>query len=98
LAAQTRYERAADKEIEASEHRASARSAQRIAQAEAESAALRVRVEMLEAERAEWRTQAEATIERLTRRAEREREDGRGAAEWMRDHLNGIRRELKTIL
>jgi GntR family transcriptional repressor for pyruvate dehydrogenase complex len=27
-----------------------------------------------------------------------EREDGRGAAEWMRDHLNAIRRELKTIL
>lgn len=27
-----------------------------------------------------------------------EREDGRGAAEWMRDHLKGIRRELKTIL
>jgi len=27
-----------------------------------------------------------------------EREDGRGAAEWMRDHLNAIRRELKDIL
>lgn len=27
-----------------------------------------------------------------------EREDGRGAAEWMRDHLNAIRRELKEIL
>ena len=26
------------------------------------------------------------------------REDGRGAAEWMRDHLNAIRRELKDIL
>lgn len=27
-----------------------------------------------------------------------EKEDGRGAAEWMRDHLNAIRRELKDIL
>jgi GntR family transcriptional repressor for pyruvate dehydrogenase complex len=27
-----------------------------------------------------------------------EREDGRGAAEWMRDHLNAIRRELKEIV
>jgi GntR family transcriptional repressor for pyruvate dehydrogenase complex len=27
-----------------------------------------------------------------------ERVDGRGAAEWMRDHLNAIRRELKDIL
>jgi GntR family transcriptional repressor for pyruvate dehydrogenase complex len=27
-----------------------------------------------------------------------EREDGRGASEWMRDHLNAIRRELKDIL
>ena len=27
-----------------------------------------------------------------------EREDGRGAAEWMRDHLNAIRREIKDIL
>ena len=27
-----------------------------------------------------------------------EREDSRGAAEWMRDHLNAIRRELKDIL
>jgi GntR family transcriptional regulator, transcriptional repressor for pyruvate dehydrogenase complex len=27
-----------------------------------------------------------------------EREDGRGAAEWMRDHLNAIRRELKAIV
>ncbi len=27
-----------------------------------------------------------------------EREDGRGAATWMRDHLNAIRRELKDIL
>ena len=27
-----------------------------------------------------------------------EREDGQGAAEWMRDHLNAIRRELKDIL
>ncbi len=27
-----------------------------------------------------------------------EREDGRGAAEWMREHLNAIRRELKDIL
>ena len=27
-----------------------------------------------------------------------EREDGRGAAEWMRDHLNAIRRELRDIL
>ena len=27
-----------------------------------------------------------------------EREDGRGAAEWMRDHLNAIRQELKDIL
>jgi GntR family transcriptional repressor for pyruvate dehydrogenase complex len=26
------------------------------------------------------------------------REDGRGAAEWMREHLNAIRRELKDIL
>jgi hypothetical protein len=27
-----------------------------------------------------------------------EREDSCGAAEWMRDHLNAIRRELKDIL
>jgi GntR family transcriptional repressor for pyruvate dehydrogenase complex len=27
-----------------------------------------------------------------------EREDGRGAAKWMRDHLNAIRQELKDIL
>ena len=27
-----------------------------------------------------------------------EREDGRAAAEWMRDHLNAIRRELKEIV
>lgn len=27
-----------------------------------------------------------------------EREDGRGAAEWMREHLNAIRRELRDIL
>jgi GntR family transcriptional repressor for pyruvate dehydrogenase complex len=27
-----------------------------------------------------------------------ESEDGRGAAEWMRDHLNAIRREIKDIL
>jgi GntR family transcriptional repressor for pyruvate dehydrogenase complex len=26
------------------------------------------------------------------------REDGRGAAEWMREHLNAIRRELKDII
>jgi hypothetical protein len=95
VAAQTRYERAADKEIEASEHRASARSAQRIAQAEAESAALRVRVEMLEAERAEWRTQAEATIERLTRRAEREREDSEHSTR--RAHENEVRRLERAL-
>lgn len=92
---QSRFERAAEKEIEASEHRATARSAQRIAQAEAEAAALRVRVEMLDAERAEWRAQAESTVERLTRRIERERDEAEHAQK--RAHEQELRRMERAL-
>jgi len=44
----------------------------------------------------EYRAHSIRTLKQVI--ASLEREDGRGAAEWMRDHLNAIRRELKDIL
>jgi GntR family transcriptional repressor for pyruvate dehydrogenase complex len=44
----------------------------------------------------EYRAHSVRTLKQVI--ASLEREDGRGAAEWMRDHLNAIRRELKAIL
>lgn len=44
----------------------------------------------------EYRAHSVRTLKQVV--ASIEREDGRGGAEWMRDHLNAIRRELKDIL
>jgi len=43
----------------------------------------------------EYRSHSIRTLKQV--RACIKREDGRGAAEWMREHLNAIRRELKDI-
>jgi transposase len=56
---------------------------------------LRVRVEMMEAERAEWRAQAESTVERLTRRIERERDEAEHAQK--RAHEQELRRMERAL-